>query len=236
MKLQPRPSPNFNARPTATIDTLLLHYTGMATAAEAIDRLCDPHAEVSAHYVVEEDGHIWQLVADADRAWHAGASAWRGRRNLNDVSIGVEVVNPGHEWGYRDFPAAQMLAVTDLCLDLIARHKIPARNVLAHSDVAPTRKQDPGERFDWRGLARNGIGLWPNVPDLGTRHVLRDVSEVRQNLHRIGYEIALTGGGDAEFSTVLRAFQRHFRPETVNGLPDHGTVERIRCLLPLLID
>src|SRR5579875_1706400 len=156
------PSPNQDDRPPGTpIDILLLHYTGMRSAAEAIDRLRDPVARVSSHYVVEEDGQIWRLVPEERRAFHAGVSHWRGHETLNGRCIGIEIVNPGHEWGYRPFPALQMAAVCDLCLEILGRHPIPARNVVGHSDVAPDRKQDPGELFDWQGLAANGVGLWP---------------------------------------------------------------------------
>ena len=226
------PSPNFNARPAGTrIDTLILHYTGMPDAASAIALLCDPAAEVSAHYVVEEDGQIWQLVEETQRAWHAGVSHWRGRDNLNDNSIGIEIVNPGHEWGYRPFPPAQMAAVLKLCQALIARHPIAPRNVLAHSDIAPNRKQDPGELFDWPWLAAHGVGIWPDGPDLGTAEADHDPNLLRANLRRIGYPIAAQGGMDGELACVLTAFQRHFRPEAVNGRADRGTVERVAAVL-----
>src|SRR5665213_2983903 len=146
---------------TPRIDTLVLHYTGMRSAAAALDRLCDPAARVSSHYVVEEDGTVWRLVPDDRRAWHAGVSYWEGGRELNYVSLGVEIVNPGHEWGYRPFPEAQMAAVEALCRELVARHRIPAHRVVGHSDIAPERKADPGELFDWPRLARAGIGIWP---------------------------------------------------------------------------
>jgi N-acetylmuramoyl-L-alanine amidase len=151
------------------IDTIVLHYTGMADAASAIGRLCDPRAAVSAHYVVEEDGNVWRLVEEEMRAFHAGVSYWRGHTALNGRSIGVEIVNPGHEFGYRGFPRVQMEAVLELCLGIQARHPIEARNVVAHSDVAPDRKQDPGELFDWRFLAEGGVGLWPEGVALDCR-------------------------------------------------------------------
>ena len=155
------PSPNHDSRDGHAIDMLVLHYTGMASAPQALERLCDRDAKVSAHYVVGEDGEIFSLVDEENRAWHAGVSAWRGHTNINQRSIGIEIVNPGHEFGYRAFPKAQMQAVTALCKDIVSRHAIPARNVVAHSDVAPSRKEDPGELFDWKGLAEQGIGLWP---------------------------------------------------------------------------
>src|SRR5271169_3835913 len=157
-----RPSPNHQHRSEpAHIDMLVLHYTGMQTAREAIERLCDPSARVSAHYVIEENGTIWRLVPDARRAFHAGRSCWAGESDLNAVSIGVEIVNPGHEWGYCPFPEAQMAAVERLGRDILDRHPIPPDRVVGHSDIAPDRKTDPGELFDWPRLARAGIGTWP---------------------------------------------------------------------------
>jgi N-acetylmuramoyl-L-alanine amidase len=226
------PSPNHDDRPAGVpIDMLILHYTGMQTAQAAIERLCDPVAQVSSHYVVDEDGAVLRLVPEARRAFHAGVSYWRGHSGLNGRSIGIEIVNPGHEWGYRDFPALQMAAVCDLCLELLARHPIPARNVVAHSDVAPSRKEDPGELFDWEGLARNGVGLWPaGVPDSGTGGAVTDAAglrAVRQALAAIGYEVAPDGAHDPALATVLRAFQRHWRPEAVTGAADAGTLGRL---------
>jgi N-acetylmuramoyl-L-alanine amidase len=233
------PSPNHDDRPHgATVDTLVLHYTGMPSAEGAIDRLCDAEARVSAHYVVEEDGTIWRLVEEEARAWHAGVSFWRGHTALNDRSIGIEIVNPGHEWGYRPFPVLQVAAVCDLCLSVLSRHPIPARNVLAHADIAPERKQDPGELFPWADLAENGVGVWPNgMPDLGTGGILRDgasLRDVRAALGSIGYRVAPHGPLDPALSTVLRAFQRHWRPEAVNGQADSGTLARLLAVLRMV--
>ena len=209
-------SPNQDNRPAGVpIDMLILHYTGMRTAGEAIDRLRDPIARVSSHYVVDEDGAIFRLVPEERRAFHAGVSHWRGHSDLNGRSIGIEIVNPGHEWGYRDFPALQMAAVCDLCLEILARHAIPARNVVAHSDVAPDRKEDPGEKFDWQGLAANGVGLWPKGDDVDP------AADVRAALADIGYRV------DLDLPVVLRAFQRHWRQELITGEPDAGTLSRI---------
>src|SRR5258708_23952620 len=158
-------SPNHGSRgeppDIRPINMLVVHYTGMQSARAALDRLRDPEARVSAHYVVEEDGALWRLVDEARRAFHAGVSCWQGEHNLNYVSIGVEIVNPGHEWGYQPFPEPQMAAVELLCRDIGSRHRIPPDRVVWHSDIAPDRKSDPGELFDWPRLARAGIGLWP---------------------------------------------------------------------------
>jgi N-acetylmuramoyl-L-alanine amidase len=238
LTIRERPSPNHDERPAGTpIDTIVLHYTGMQSAAEAFERLRDPLAHVSAHYVVEQDGAVWRLVAEGRRAWHAGVSFWREYAGLNDRSVGIEMVNPGHEFGYREFPVLQLAAVCDLCLEIAARHPVPARNVVAHADIAPERKQDPGEKFDWEGLARNGVGLWPDgVPDLGTGGAVRDavaLRDVRAALSSIGYRVAPEGPLDPALSTVLRAFQRHWRPEAVTGQADAGTLARLLAVARL---
>ncbi len=226
--MRTRPSPNHNERaPGTPIDTLVLHYTGMQSAAAALDRLCDEEARVSSHYLLEEDGTLWQLVPDERRAWHAGPSFWRGHTDINSRSIGIEIVNPGHEWGYRPFPPIQMDAVIALCTTLLARHPIPARNVLAHSDVAPDRKQDPGELFDFSLLARHGIGLFPDIPDLGTADIITDATALAP-LATIGYDIAEAG------QTLLAAFQRHWRPEAITSHADAGTRARAAALVQLL--
>ncbi len=204
------PSPNHNERP-CPVDMLVLHYTGMQSCAAAVERLRDPESKVSSHYVIDEDGTIYRLVPEALRAFHAGVSYWRGRHALNDPSIGIEIVNPGHEWGYRPFPPPQMAAVQALCLDILGRHAIPSQNVVGHSDIAPTRKQDPGELFDWRGLAAAGIGLWPE-------HGARAPGGFAEHLVAIGYE-----GDDA--ATVV-AFQRRFCPESLGRGADAATVDR----------
>ncbi len=239
LPIQDLPSQNFDARPDGVaIDMLVLHYTGMKSAEDAVSRLRDPAAQVSSHYVVDEDGSVLRLVSEDQRAWHAGVSHWRGHAALNGRSIGIEIVNPGHEWGYRDFPVLQLAAVCDLCLTIVARHPIPPRNIIAHSDAAPDRKEDPGERFDWRSLAENGIGLWPlGMPDLGTTGAVRDtisLRPVRAALMEVGYRVNPEGALDPALSTVLRAFQRHWRPEAVTGQADDGTVGRLQAVLRLV--
>lgn len=219
-EILPAPSPNQDARPAGVpIDVLLLHYTGMRSGRAALERLRDPQARVSSHYVVEEDGTIFRLVAEERRAFHAGISFWRGQRALNDRSIGIEIVNPGHEWGYRPFPALQMAAVCELCLEILSRHPIPPRNVVGHSDVAPDRKQDPGELFDWQGLAANGVGLWPEADG-------EPVAEpaVAEALGTIGYPVP-------DLAITLTAFQRHWRPSRVTGEADIGTRARLGAVL-----
>jgi len=234
-RVRERPSANQDERPAGMpVDMLVLHYTGMRSARAALDRLCDPASRVSSHYVVEEDGQVWRLVDERRRAFHAGVSYWRGHQALNGRSIGIEIVNPGHEHGYRDFPALQMAAVCDLCLEILARHPIPARNVVAHSDIAPDRKDDPGEKFDWPGLAANGVGVWPlGVADRGFGGIVRDgggLRSVRADLAAVGYGVAAEGGADMALHTVLRAFQRHWRPEAVTGEADAGTVARLEAV------
>ena len=224
-------SPNADDRPSGcAVDTLILHYTGMPTAAAALARLRDPDAKVSAHYLIDEDGAVVQLVPEGRRAWHAGVSSWAGRTRLNDCSIGIELVNPGHEWGYRPFTDAQYDACVELCRAILARWPIAPRGVLAHSDVAPARKQDPGELFDWARLAAAGVGLWPQ-PGAGDP---RPVDQVRAALARFGYDVTRSDRFDEATRTVIQAFQRHFRPARVDGVPDRATLARLDGLLDLL--
>lgn len=227
MIIHERVSPNHDARPEgARIDMLVLHYTGMKTAAEAIDRLCDPAAKVSAHYAIDEDGTVWRLVEESRRAWHAGVSFWQGTRDVNAASIGIELVNPGHDWGYRAFPEAQMASLEALCGDLLRRHPIPADRVVGHSDVAPLRKQDPGELFDWPRLARAGIGLWPADP----MPPPADVAGAQAMLDAIGYRAPNSGLLDDETRQVLVAFQRRFRPSRIDGGFDDETAVRLAAV------
>ncbi|WP_349357694.1 N-acetylmuramoyl-L-alanine amidase [Stappia sp.] len=233
-----RPSPNHNDRPEgARIDLLILHYTGMESGAAALQRLIDPRSEVSAHYLVEEDGTILQLVPEARRAWHAGVAFWAGARDINDRSIGIEIVNPGHEYGYRPFPEAQIAAVTELARDICARHAIAAERVLAHSDVAPARKQDPGELFPWAELAANGVGVWVDPEPVGGGRYLQEgeegqpVEALQSMLALFGYEVPIDGVfGDATRLAVT-AFQRHYRPQTVDGVADMSTISTLHRLL-----
>lgn len=223
--IQERPSPNHDARPgERDPDLIVLHYTGMRSAEEAIERLCDPVARVSAHYCIEEDGTLWRLVPERRRAWHAGLSSWQGQSGVNDRSLGIELVNPGHEWGYRAFPEAQMAVLLELLAVLRVRWRIPRHGIVGHSDVAPLRKEDPGELFDWARLAAAGHGEWPgSVPP-------REPNEeaARAALSRIGY-----GYLDEDFPAVLRAFQRRYRQAKVDGLLDAETMGMIAAVVAM---
>lgn len=223
-----RPSPSFEPRPPGTrIDMLVLHYTGMETMEGALARLCDPAVKVSAHYLVDEDGTVFRLVDEARRAWHAGAACWAGATNINDRSVGVELVNPGHQFGYRPFPEAQMAALEELAGQVVARHAIPAARVLGHSDVAPERKRDPGELFDWARLARAGVGLWPEAapvpPCPGNPGGAAEPDRTRAMLADFGY-------ATEDLEMTVKAFQRHFRPARVDGELDADTLARLRWL------
>lgn len=214
------PSPNFDSRGGRSVDMLIFHYTGMQTGAEALARLCDPEAKVSAHYMIEEDGRIFTLVPEAKRAWHAGISHWAGHNSLNERSIGIELVNPGHEWGYRPFPESQIAALIPLVHAILGRHPIPSRHVVGHSDVAFMRKEDPGEFFPWEKLAVEGIGLWPGHAGTGST-ALRNPRQIQEDLRQYGYGITISGEIDVETEACIRAFQRHFTPQRVTGRWDH---------------
>ena len=235
------PSPNFDAR-RGPPDMLVLHYTGMQTAEAAIARLCDAEAKVSAHYVVDEDGSILKLVPEERRAWHAGRGVWLGETDCNAASIGIEIVNPGHEFGYRDFPEVQVDAVISLIADIRTRWTVPDNRIIAHSDLAPERKQDPGERFPWKRLAGAGHGLWfepaqERIAALGVPLKVGDeglgVIVLRAGLHRLGY--GLPPGGDYDEATRLtvEAFQRHWRPAQVDGVADGETRATLMGVLQL---
>jgi N-acetylmuramoyl-L-alanine amidase len=216
------PSPNHEPRPDGvTIDMLVLHYTGMKTARDALERLTDPNGDsrVSAHYLIDEAGVVHRLVPEDRRAWHAGIAYWRGWRDINDRSIGIELVNPGHEFGYTPFPDGQMTALIDLAPGIMSRHAIPARNVVGHSDIAPDRKTDPGELFDWRQLASAGVGLWPEP-------VETDSVTAPGLLRRYGY--------DPDAATAMSAFQRRFRPARIDGVADSETASLLGGLMRLI--
>ena len=234
-----RESPNHGERRgDPKLDMILLHYTGMPNAEDAVAKLCTRGTEVSAHYVVMEDGYVIQCVPEARRAWHAGAAMWEGESDINSRSIGIEIANPGHDRGYPDFPRRQIAAVTALCRSIMTRHRIPAWRVLGHSDVAPARKQDPGEKFPWRLLSESGIGLWVNpapITEGGAVFVLGEsdpaIREMQELLGRYGYDIAVSGSYDLATRDVIAAFQRHFRPARVDGVADASTIATLKALL-----
>ncbi|HEY8963001.1 MAG TPA: N-acetylmuramoyl-L-alanine amidase [Alphaproteobacteria bacterium] len=207
-------SPNYDARPHGTpIDKIILHYTGMQTAQEALERLCDNgqsariRGRVSAHYMVDEDGTVYALVDEEDRAWHAGVSYWQGQTDLNNSSIGIELVNPGHEFGYHPFPRPQLESIVQLAQSICKRHQIRQEYVLGHSDVAPGRKMDPGEKFNWRFLASRGIGILPEPQSEDYTHAqfyLTSPTALRHALIRVGYN------PDLDLALLCRAFNHHF--------------------------
>jgi N-acetylmuramoyl-L-alanine amidase len=230
-------SPNFDAR-NRPPDMIVLHYTGMRTGEGALARLRDPAAKVSAHYLVEEDGRVFTLVAEERRAWHAGKAVWRGERDINGCSVGIEIVNPGHQYGYRAFPEAQIAAVIDLVADIRGRWTIPDERLLGHADVAPERKEDPGEFFPWKRLAEAGHGLWaepaaaPGAP-LAEGDEGAGVFALQAGLTRLGYDSAPSGAYDAATAAIVRAFQRHWRQDRIDGVADGETRARLIALLRL---
>jgi N-acetylmuramoyl-L-alanine amidase len=233
------PSPNHGER-SAAIDILLLHYTGMPDADGALQRLCDATSEVSSHYFVFEDGRLVQCVPEARRAWHAGEGSWGGAADINSRSIGIEIANPGHGWRYDDFPDVQIAGVIALCRDILARHPIRPCRVLAHSDVAPLRKQDPGEKFPWCRLAASGVGLWvePEPITHGVALAMGDdgpkVQELQSQLAQYGYGLDATSRYDEATTAVVTAFQRHFRPARIDGVADVSTRGTLSKLLAAL--
>jgi len=231
------PSPNFDTR-KGPPDSLVLHYTGMPTGEAALERLRDPAAKVSSHYLVEEDGRVFRLVPEERRAWHAGLSFWKGRDDLNSASVGIEIVNPGHEFGYRPFPDAQVAAVIALVADVRSRWTIEDDRIVGHSDVAPDRKDDPGELFPWKRLAEAGHGLWVEPPaapgePLGEGEEGAGVFALQAGLTRLGYDNAPTGKFDAHTTAVVRAFQRHWVQTRFDGVADGVTRARLIGLLRL---
>lgn len=234
-------SPNFGERRDGrAADMLILHYTGMPTAQGALDWLRHAGSEVSSHYFVFEDGRVIQLVSEAARAWHAGKSFWRGETDINSASIGVEIANPGHPGGLPDFPPAQIASVIDLCADIVNRHAIAPERVLAHSDVAPIRKIDPGERFPWAGLARSGIGHWVEPAPIGGGRFFQQgdsgppVEALQAMLALYGYDVSVSSEYCARTRGVVEAFQRHFRQDRVDGIADASTIDTLHRLLRAL--
>ncbi|MGY8995301.1 MAG: peptidoglycan recognition protein family protein [Alphaproteobacteria bacterium] len=237
-EIRQRPSPNHGERRDgAGVDMLILHYTGMDSAEGACERLCDPASEVSAHYLVDEVGLITAMVHEERRAWHAGVASWRGRRDINSASVGIEIANPGDV----PFPERQMAAVAWLCKGVLERHAVPRRYVLGHSDIAPGRKIDPGERFDWRGLAGQGIGLWPGETQMRGRAMREgdhgeDVERFQAALATFGYGLVADGRYGAETARVVAAFQRHFRPARIDGQADAQTRDLVAGVLAACVD
>jgi len=233
------PSPNHDSRDSrpdiqgggAVVDMLIFHYTGMQNAEAALARLCDPQAKVSAHYLVDEEGRVHGLVPEDRRAWHAGVAHWAGQDDINSCSIGIELVNPGHEFGYHSYSVVQSEAALGLARGILSRHGIPRHRVLAHSDVAPARKLDPGEFFPWPRFAWQGVGLWPSLDFKvsGRSAALRpgmagpEVSAMRRDLQAFGYGLAKGELYDEVTQIVVTAFQRHWRPARIDGVYDHET-------------
>jgi N-acetylmuramoyl-L-alanine amidase len=217
------PSPNFNAR-SSPVSMLVLHYTGMEDEASAIARLRDPESKVSCHYLVSEDGQVLRMVDEEKRAWHAGRAFWRNVTDINSASIGIEIVNPGHEFGYRPFPEPQMDSLVPLVADIVRRHRIRPPYVVGHSDVAPGRKQDPGELFDWARLARLGLAM--ERPTKNLIDPLWTDGGFLLALERYGYDVH-------QPKAAVTAFQRRFRPEHIDGVIDGETRA---LLLGLLLD
>src|ERR1700740_3203349 len=235
------PSVNFGDRANdRQPDMILLHYTGMPDVEGAITQLCTAGTEVSAHYIVLEDGRIVQCVPESKRAWHAGVSYWAGEQDINSCSIGIEIINRGHDWGYPDFPLRQIAAVIALCRGIMLRRNIPSHRVLAHSDVAPARKKDPGEKFPWHSLANSGVGHWVQPAPIGRGEALMlgtisdDVQNLQLALAKYGYSVPLTGKYDGPTMEVVTAFQRHFRPARVDGIAAQSTLITLHALLTSL--
>lgn len=234
-------SPNFGERKDGRApDMLILHYTGMPTADGALDWLTRTESQVSCHYFVFEDGRTVQLVPESARAWHAGKGAWKGDTDINSTSIGIEIANPGHPGGLPDFPAAQIAAVIALCRDIVARHGIVAERVLGHSDIAPIRKIDPGEKFPWAALADAGVGHWVEPSPVGGGRFFQQgdsgppVEALQAMLVLYGYDVPVSSEYCARTKGVVEAFQRHFRPERVDGIADASTIETLHRLLRAL--
>jgi N-acetylmuramoyl-L-alanine amidase len=231
-------SPNFgDRRGIGRPSWLILHYTGMPTGEAAFQWLLNPASEVSAHYLIWENGAVDQLVRESDRAWHAGKGSWKRESDLNSASIGIEIVNPGHDGGAPPFPEPQIAATIALARDICSRWDIPPEHVLAHSDVAPSRKRDPGEAFPWQTLWRQGVGHWTSPAPISGGALFADGEEgppVRalQALFALyGYGVDLTGVYDRHTRQIVAAFQRHFRPERIDGEADASTIATLKALL-----
>jgi N-acetylmuramoyl-L-alanine amidase len=233
------PSPNFGPRRAVDgavgVRHIVMHYTGMKSCRSALDRLCGENNQVSAHYVVDEDGSVYRLVVEEMRAWHAGVAFWHGVRDLNSTSVGIEIVNPGHEYGYRAFPDAQIDAVITLAGEIMNRHGIAPCDVLGHSDIAPGRKTDPGELFPWQRLAEEGIGAWPEDTTIVPGHV--DLNGALRRLSDIGYAVPLTPelgsdilNPDSAVTDVIKAFQGHFYKSRIDGFLDAETAAHIAAV------
>jgi N-acetylmuramoyl-L-alanine amidase len=247
MNILQHPSPNFDDRP-CPVKYLIMHYTGMESAQAALERLSDPVAKVSAHYMIKEDGDVIQMVAEDKRAWHAGISHWGGEEALNSASIGIEIVNGGHDFGLPDFPDVQIVKLIQLAQEIIKRHNISAQYILAHSDIAPDRKQDPGEKFPWERLANAGIGYWPKAAltkgniraksNAGSQVLFeggkdedealaREIRLVQKGLRQIGYICEISGTYDAQTVLAVAALQRRYRAQNVDGRIDVQTMNVI---------
>jgi N-acetylmuramoyl-L-alanine amidase len=217
-------SPNYEARLSdKNIEFIILHYTDTKDAQEALDILCDADKKVSSHYLVDVDGTIIRLVDESHRAWHAGVSYWSGEHDLNSCSIGIEIVNPGHKYGYKAFPEKQMESVLSLCIDIKKRYGIKDHNILGHSDIAPDRKIDPGEYFDWKFLADNGVGVWPNPVAEDFNNATRIINEpdsLKKELESYGYNSQL------DLEILIEAFQRHFFQEVFKNQENVGVVDK----------
>ena len=216
-------SPNFNDRPKDIVPNILvIHYTGMQSLDQALQRLMSSNSQVSAHYLISRKGEIFKLVSEEKRAWHAGVSYWRGETDINSYSIGIELENPGHEFGYSKFPKSQMSVLTELCVEIINKYSISPENIVGHSDIAPRRKKDPGELFDWKSLAKKGVGLWPE-PILNKI----TVKSFEKSLNDFGYEVV-------DLRSTVTAFQRHYLPDTVSGISDATTQKTLATLMSLV--
>ena len=216
-------SPNFNDRPKDIVPNILvIHYTGMQSLDQALQRLMSSNSQVSAHYLISRKGEIFKLVSEEKRAWHAGVSYWRGETDINSYSIGIELENPGHEFGYSKFPKVQMSVLTELCVEIINKYSISPENIVGHSDIAPRRKKDPGELFDWKSLAKKGVGLWPEP-------ILNKITleSFEKSLNDFGYEVV-------DLRSTITAFQRHYLPDKVSGISDATTQKTLATLMSLV--